>query len=358
MKSRKIALIFYIFFLLLTIALMTISFPIGLYTVFFTHLSNTSLAYSTPISNIVLFVGLYQFFIPVVSSLGAVFAISTAVYLGLFAFAAFQRRSTYSAIRSALSNGATDLFSSPMLAMLIALGATTLVIGIMDRIQTGAGIPTGALKGDPLLLFVSVTFAPLREEFGFRVALIGFVALLLGLRSSWGTALKALWRPSVILVGRPGDLVNKSGLALMLVLSSAFFGLAHYVSGGGWAIGKVSEAAFAGVVLGYLYILYGIHIAILLHWGVNYFGTVYAFYGQAVWGIPWTSDIGNPLDVLVVLDLFFLIGVTSLVVVGYKILKRVTEKIGAKEDASGRSINPQGTRQKAHGHQPGLRVEF
>ena len=323
MKSGKIALVFYIFFLLLTIALMLISFPVGLYTVFFTHLSNTSLAYSSPVSNIVFFVGLFEFFVPVATSLGAVFAISTAIYFGLFAYAAFQSRNTFSAIRSALANGTSDLFSNPLLAMLIALGATTLAIGILDRIQTGSGIPTGALTGDPLVLFVSVTFAPLREEFGFRVALIGFAALLLGLRSSVKTALRALWRPSAILAGRPTDLIDKVGLTLMLVLSSAFFGLAHYISGGGWEIGKVSEAAFAVMVLGYLYIKYGIHTAVLLHWGVNYFGTVYAFFGQGVWGIPWTSDIGNPLDVLVVLDLFFFIGATSLFLVGYKILKRV-----------------------------------
>ncbi len=358
MNSGKIALIFYVFFLLLTIALMLISFPVGLYTVFFTHLSNTSLAYTSPVSNIVFFLGLTEFSIPVATSLGSVFAISTVIYAGLFGLAAFQRRNIFSAIRSALANGSSDLFSNPLLAMLIALGSTTIAIGILDRIQTGSGIPTGSLKGDPLILFVSVTFAPLREEIGFRVALIGAVALILGLRSSMKTALRALWRPSAILAGRPGDLTNRVGLTLILVVSSAFFGLAHYISGGGWEIGKVSEAAFAGIVLGYLYIRYGIQAAILLHWGVNYFGTAYAFFGQGVWGIPWTSDIGNPLDVLVVLDLFFFIGATSLFLVGYKILKRLIQSRSATESAGSRGVNPEGVGQEVQGDRPILGREL
>jgi hypothetical protein len=59
---------------------------------------------------------------------------------------------------------------------------------------------------------------------------------------------------------------------LFLVLSSFSFGYAHYASGSGWGPGKVSEAALAGLALGYLYIKYGFHTSVLLHWSINYVG--------------------------------------------------------------------------------------
>ena len=319
----KVPLVVYASLLVFTIVLMALSIPAGVYTVYFTNLSNTSLSSASPISNLGLFVGLYTVAVPVKTSIGSLFAVLTAVYAALLAFAGFQNRGALSAIRSALTQGSSQLFGNSLLATVIALGALTLGIGLLEIIQSSAGIKTGSISGDPLLLFLSITFAPLREELGFRVALVGFLALVLGFRSSAKRAVKALWRPSAILTGEPGDLPNKVGLSIMVVISSIVFGAAHLLSGAGWDVGKVSEASAAGVVLGYLYVRYGFHAAVLLHWGVNYFGTAFAFFGQGVWGIPWQSDFGNPLSVLVEVDLFVLIGVTSFFLVGYKILKLV-----------------------------------
>jgi len=347
----RVALVVYASLLVFTIVLMLLSIPAGLYAVYFTNLSNTSLSSATKVNNIGLFVGLYTFAVPVTTSIGSLFALSTAIYAALLAFAGLQHRNAFSAIRSSLTQGSSELFGNPLLASVIALGALTLGIGLLEIIQSSAGIKTGSITGDPLLIFVGVTLAPLREELGFRVALIGIVALVLGFRSSVKTALKALWRPSAILTGEPGDLPNKVGLSIMVVISSILFGAAHFLSGSGWEIGKVSEAAAAGVVLGYLYVRYGFHAAVLLHWGVNYFGTAFAFFGQGVWGIPWESDFGNPLSLLVEVDLFILIGVTSFFFVGYKILKRLAQTRGAIESDGGRSINPQGPGTQVQGDQ-------
>ena len=348
----KVALVVYASLLVFTIVLMILSIPAGLYAVYFTNISNASLSSATPIHSLGFFVGIYTFTVPVTTSIGTLFGVLTGIYAALLAFAGFQNRNTLSAIRSALSQGSSELFANSLLATVIALGALTLGIGLLEIIQNSAGIKTGSISGDTLLLFASITLAPLREELGFRVALVGVLALVLGFRQSVKTALKALWRPSVILTGEPGDLPNKVGLTIMVVISSILFGAAHLLSGAGWDLGKVSEASAAGVVLGYLYVRYGFHAAVLLHWGVNYFGSAFAFFGQGVWGVPWQSDFGNPLNVLVEVDLFLLIGVTSFFLVGYKILKRLTQARGAIESDGSRSLNPQGAGAQVQGDQP------
>ena len=348
----KVLLLIYSSLLLFTIILMLASVPAGLYAVYYTNLSNTSLSYATRVDNLGLFVGIFTFYVPVAASYGSIFAVSTVIYTVLLIYAGAQKMNIVSAIRSALTNGSGEVFRNSLLATVIALGALTLSVGIIDLIQTGAGIKTGSIGGDPLALFVSITFAPLREELGFRVALIGVVAFILALRTSLRTALKALWRPSAILRGGSVDLPEKVGLAVMIVLSSIIFGLAHIISGAGWEIGKLSEAAFAGLVLGYLYVRYGFHAAVLLHWGVNYFGSAFAFFGQGVWGIPWESEFGNPLSTLVDADLFVFIGVTSLFLVGDKIIKRLAGARDVIGVDSGGSVNPQGPGPQVQGDQP------
>jgi hypothetical protein len=48
------------------------------------------------------------------------------------------------------------------------------------------------------------------------------------------------------------------------------FGLAHFLSGGGWEIGKVTTAFLAGFVFAIVYVAYGAYAPILLHWFFNY----------------------------------------------------------------------------------------
>ena len=50
----------------------------------------------------------------------------------------------------------------------------------LSLIQQAGGVPTGNLPTvDPLLQFVELAIAPLREEIGFRVIPIGVIALIL-----------------------------------------------------------------------------------------------------------------------------------------------------------------------------------
>lgn len=317
--------------IVLTLILMIVSFPVGIYTVFYTNLSNST-AYNSSIHGIVLLVALVPFKIPVDTSVGTAFVAFLTVYAIFFTIAALQRVGILSSIRQFVSGGQDALFRNPLSATVITLGAITFGLTILDIAQTRGGLPTGQLTGDPLYLFLGITMAPLTEEFGFRFSLIGVPVFLVALASSRSvrTAVRALWRPSAawqqgqsVQTPSPPDYPLMRVFAyVLLVLSSVVFGLAHYLSNSGWDAGKVSQASIAGVALAYLYIRYGFHTSVLLHWGVNYFGTAYAFLGQGLWNIPWTSDTGNSLSLFVAIVIILVLGLPSFMAYVYKFLKR------------------------------------
>ena len=302
--------------LVLTMLLAALSIPAGLYAVFFTTISPTKGPF-TPAQAIGIFIGPVAVGIPIPGTFGEVFASFCILYAALLALAATQGRSLFSALGDSLRGTASSIFSNRLLVTLVSIGFITFTIMIFDSLETAAGVPIGGLSGDPLDLFVSLTVAPLREEFGFRMLLIGAVALVASVGSPLRSALGAFWRPSALFGGRPVDPLVKPALYAMLLLSSLAFGLAHVATNSGWAIGKLPEAAWAGLVLGYIYIRYGFHVAVLTHWGVDYLGTVYSFLGQGVSGISWVSGGGYALENLMALDLTWMLGLGSFLLVVY-----------------------------------------
>ena len=130
-------------------------------------------------------------------------------------------------------------------------------------------------------------------------------------------ALKTLWRPSAAY-----ERIDNNTAALVVIwaagaFSAATFGACHIVCGGsGWDVGKLPEAVYGGVVLAYLYIKYGFHVAVLAHWGIDYLPSVFAFYGQGLSGISWTSNPGL-LQQVVMGDLLGVFGAGCLLAVAY-----------------------------------------
>lgn len=73
-----------------------------------------------------------------------------------------------------------------------------------------------------------------------------------------------------------------------------------------------------------LYVKYGFHVAVLVHWGVDYFGSVYSFFGQAAYGIPWSSGTQEYIgQYLVDIDMLLLFGLASFLVVTYLVVRKV-----------------------------------
>jgi len=348
---------FFIGIVVFTIAMMLVSFPVGFYTVFATHLSDNYSA-STPVYS----VG-YDFFfatvqVPLVGNFGGVFVVLSAVYLGFLLLAARQGSGLLKSLRASVSDGYGALFTNPLTATLVVLGATSFVTVLVDSFQTSAGVSTGSLTGDPFLLLINFFLAPLTEETTFRMLMIGLPVLVLSLVMfrdfSPFKAAKALWRPSSVWdvdedVETEAVIVrsfNETGPSLFpdgssdslkvraikpvvyvfLFLSSLIFGYAHYASGIGWGPGKVSEAALAGVAFGYLYVKYGLLTDVIMHWSINYVGTIFAFLGQAAYGVPWTSNTGSFLDIIPTIDIVYLLGVPSTLIIANELLKQATRK--------------------------------
>ena len=304
-----------------TIVLVAFSFPAGVYSVFSGKLSQ-NVTYNTPIQPY-FWIGPAVAFAPFIVSAGAWFALFTAIYILFLLYALQQKEHFWSSTRAAFSTGFDALMSSPFIVIIVSIGFLTFTSSIIDILVTSTGAPIGGPTGDPLALLLGFAYAPLVEEIGFRVILIGTVAFILSYGRPWRMALSALWRPSKAIEG----FAVGSGASVIIWAATSFsavtFGACHVVCGNTWDIGKLPEAIYGGFVLGYLYVRYGLHVAVLAHWGVDFFGSVYAFFGQAAYGIPWDSTKEYVGQYLVDVDMLFLFGLASFLLVVYLGLKKL-----------------------------------
>ena len=142
-----------------------------------------------------------------------------------------------------------------------------------------------------LIQFFGMSLAPLIEEFGFRVVLIGLpLFALYSRRSSFRLLAKSLWRPFQNLQS-----VNVKSALVLIVIVGIFFGLAHVISGEPWSAGKFAQAASSGIIIGWVYFRYGLAPAILIHWAANYFIFSYAHIVADINQIPLEDAFTNSL---------------------------------------------------------------
>ena len=308
--------------LMFTAVLVFVSIPIGIWTVFYGHLSNIS--YSS-LATPYFWIGPLIAYSPYSVSVGNWFLAVTAIYVAFFAYSILQRTRPQQAIAASFKDGFSYLLSSPFLVVIVGIGFLTFTSSVIDQLITSAGAPIGGPTAfdDPLDLLLGFASSPLVEEFGFRVLLIGVVAFILSMGRPLKDALGALWRPSKALEG----LAVGSGASIIIWIATGFsavtFGACHVVCGSTWDIGKFPEAAYGGLVLGVLYVKYGFHVAVLVHWGVDYFGSVYSFFGQAAYGIPWSSGTQEYIgQYLVDIDMLLLFGLASFLVVTYLVVRK------------------------------------
>ncbi len=234
-------------------------------------------------SGIILFVTLITVDIPITFNLGQLFIVLWTVYIILFAMALNGPfKSLIGAIKDASVRGIEGLMDNAMFATLIVFPVVLWGTVLLSLIQAAGGISTGSLPTvDPLLEFVELAIAPLREEIGFRMIPIGVAALIvLMAKGKVRDGLLALWHPSRYLKKNDTPEQYKRHLNLIYVMigvSALLFGLAHVLLGAGWGPGKIASAAAAGVALGGLYYVYGLPSTILLHWSIDYFLSAFDF---------------------------------------------------------------------------------
>jgi membrane protease YdiL (CAAX protease family) len=256
-------------------------------------------------------VGLFMIFsvpIPVGVSLGVLFVLIWGVFLACMILAWFDRGGYLSSARGALAKSISLAKTNFLYIMPLVASALLSATIIISSFQESQGVQTGSISfptTNPYVILTELAFAPLQEEFAFRITSIGLVV---------GILLLFLYRkdPKTSSLGRKGKLIllamfspelakAKMGYRnvradgfprgispvewVLILLTSLVFGLAHFLAGSGWEAGKVSTAFLAGFVFAIMYVAYGAYASILLHWFFNYYFDVLSIAETAYGGI-------------------------------------------------------------------------
>jgi len=272
---------------LVTIAFMFGSFIIGGYLVFDTEIGIKEM--TDPIKTILLFLWGIPIAISTNVSLGYVFSVLWCIYIVFFAVALNgPKKSIIGVIRGIRRNG-FDIYSNTAYLVVVVFSVLLSANVLIELIQRQVGVSTGTPpESSPIREFTFITLAPLVEEIGFRVTLIGVAAFLI-LNKKVGVlkSLKALWHPSKyldeLLYSPPSD--RKPFMYFVIGASGLFFGASHIIYGSTWEIGKLSTATIAGIVLGWLYFKQGLPAALLTHWAFNYLSSSYVYFACANLGV-------------------------------------------------------------------------
>jgi len=123
-------------------------------------------------------------------------------------------------------------------------------------------VPDSVADGEPGALLVQLAHASVWEELVVRVLLLGLPLLVVEAVAGRGLP-HAPWRYLL------GGKIEVNGAAVgFLFFSATVFGLAHVP---GWDLWKFPPAFVTGLLLGYLFLRYGLHAAIVMHFLTDYF---------------------------------------------------------------------------------------
>jgi hypothetical protein len=238
--------------------MMVLSFPLGAYVMFQSELGG-DINFEFPIN-------LFDIF---EIEMGDAFVILWVIYVIIFTIAMSGPKQDFiKTMSSLLSDGKLTRHTNYMVAVTKWFSILILVSAIINFIQEGFGISTipPPVEND-LIQFFYVSLAPITEEIGFRVLLIGLPLLAFySHKVSVKHFFKGLWSPSNNL-----HIYETRRAIILILIVAVFFGLAHIISGEPWSGGKFAQATISGLILGWVYFRYGLISAILVHWATNYF---------------------------------------------------------------------------------------
>jgi len=283
---------------------------------------------------------LWPVYLPVQVSHGVLFAGIMVLFALCLAVAAITDGGFYRTLRDAISKPIVIAKSNFLYIMpLVATGLLYATILISD-FQATQGIQTGSLnfpaQTSPYNILLNLAYAPLDEEFAFRITTIGIplaIFLIIAYRSNPNVVgikkkawliLLTLFSPEMAKAKLGHKTVAANGIIhgisilewILIILSSAVFGVAHYLAGSGWDIGKVSTAALAGFVFAVMYVSYGAYADILLHWYFDYYFTVLDMasttYGSVFNGFATITEAVNLVAGPIVLVVFLLVTALNL----------------------------------------------
>jgi len=248
--------------------MMILSFPIGAFVIFHTEVGD-DINFEFPLNEFEIFVAGIGISIPVDVEIGDTFIVLWIVYVVLFTIALLGPKDGFlKTMSSLLSHGRLKTKSNYLVAVTKWFSILILVSAIINFIQEIFGISTiPPAAENNLIQFFYVSFAPLTEEVGFRLLLIGLpLFAIYSHKSSIKHFFKSLWSPSDNL-----RVYDSKRAIILIVVVAAFFGLSHVISGDPWSDGKFAQATASGIILGWIYFRFGLISAILVHWATNYF---------------------------------------------------------------------------------------
>ncbi|UCC58815.1 MAG: CPBP family intramembrane metalloprotease [Candidatus Bathyarchaeum sp.] len=289
------------------------------------------------------------FDIPIGLDYGVVFLFIWGVFTVSLVAAWKLRENFHRVIRESVVRPVKKLFSNCLFAMPLINSMTLITLLVVQSFQEVGGIPTGTapLPGEPFLDFFELSYAAVIEEIGFRIIPIGafLVAYLFWTKQkvvtlSFRQKLK-LFVMAPLFPDRAKRMVGaktvdeygvRGGISLgewgMVLFTSITFGLAHFLLGGGWEIGKTTSAALAGLVLGLSYLVYGVQASIIIHWFFNAYMNTYVLFSEIY---PIATPLANAVVIFTVI--LGILGWAAIVILGYfKLIRAITEKGENKED--------------------------
>ena len=291
--------------------LMILSFPIGTYLVFNSEIGD-DITYEYPMNDLSVFLAGIGFQIPVEFELGDGFIVLWCLFLILFAVTIFgPKKSFASVLQSIISFGKYHQLQDNYIITVIKWFSILVVVsGVIISVQEFFGISVEKTSApNQLIQFFQILLAPLVEEIGFRVMLIGLpLFALYSCKSSLRFFVKSLWRPWHNL-----DISDLKKPLLIIIIVAIFFGISHVISGEAWSAGKFAQATVSGLIIGWVYFRYGLAPAILIHWAANYFIYSYAYIVADINKIPvetaFTHSLLNGLELTLIAT-----GVISIVI--------------------------------------------
>ncbi len=252
--------------------LLLVSFPIGIF-VFFESEIGGDINYEYPITHLEVFNGTEMYQAPIDVSIGDVFVILWTFYVIVFVIAMLGPKHGFlKSLLPIISSGKYDSQSNYLVSVTKWFSILILISLLINFVQEQFDIVTiPPLADNDLIQFFYVSLAPLVEEFGFRLILIGIpLFAIYSQKSSIKYFIKCLWNPSTL------DIRNSKKAFFLIVLVGIIFGFAHIASGESWSEGKFAQAAASGIILGWVYLRYGFVASLLIHWATNYFVFSYA----------------------------------------------------------------------------------
>ena len=302
--------------------LMILSFPIGAYVVFNSNLED-SVSYDFPLSDFDFFLAGIGFEIPI--ELGDIFIGIWCVFIIIFSIALLGPKTNFlKALSPIMSEGKYESKSNYLVSVIKWFSILIVISVIIDFAQNSIGISTEPPEPtDILIQFFNITVAPITEEIGFRVMLIGIpLFLMYSHRTSIKLFFKSLWNPTQTI-----HIYETKKPLILIILVGIFFGISHIISGDPWSLGKFAQASASGIIIGWVYFKHGLPSAILVHWLTNYFIFSYAYFLADINEITiknaFSHSLTNSLEILLIITGIISIAMLILNYVDLKKMKRL-----------------------------------